>query len=158
VARIDGRCTHFQVLARPIVGEDAAESWVLVIRDVNAAAGDGARVQQQERLAAVGNWLPGLRTILTTLCSHRVVRAMSERAENVPPRIRERLAIIQQQAMHATRLIQQILDFSRRAILSVAPLMCWRCCGTCDDVAADAAGIYQGHAGLHASVWRWLRH
>jgi CheY-like chemotaxis protein len=39
----------------------------------------------------------------------------------VPPRIRERLAIIQQQSMHATRLIQQILDFSRRAVFERRP-------------------------------------
>ncbi len=112
----------FQVLARPISDDDTVESWVLVIRDVTQQREMEQRVQEQERLAAVGQLAAGIAHDFNNIMAAIMLYVqMSERAENVPPRIRERLAIIQQQSMHATRLIQQILDFSRRAVFERRP-------------------------------------
>ncbi|HNT76418.1 MAG TPA: ATP-binding protein [Anaerolineae bacterium] len=112
----------FQVLARPIVGDDATESYVLVIRDVTQQREMEQRVQEQERLAAVGQLAAGIAHDFNNIMAAIMLYVqMSERAEDVPPRIRERLAIIQQQSVHATRLIQQILDFSRRAVFERHP-------------------------------------
>ena len=47
---------------------------------------------------------------------------MSLRSPNLPSKIRERLTTIDRQAKRATDLIQQILDFSRRAVLERQPL------------------------------------
>jgi two-component system cell cycle sensor histidine kinase/response regulator CckA len=47
---------------------------------------------------------------------------MSAESEGLSSRDRERMATIDQQAKHATRLTQQILDFSRRAMLERRPL------------------------------------
>jgi CheY-like chemotaxis protein len=45
-----------------------------------------------------------------------------QQAEGLRDRDRERLATINQQAWHATRMIEQILDFSRRTILERRPI------------------------------------
>lgn len=112
----------FQLIARPIADDDAPESWVIIIRDVTQQREMEQRIQEQERLAAVGQLAAGIAHDFNNIMAAIVLYVqMSERAENVPPRIRERLAIIQQQAMHATRLIQQILDFSRRAVFERRP-------------------------------------
>jgi CheY-like chemotaxis protein len=42
---------------------------------------------------------------------------MSARADGVPDPIRERMVTINQQALHATKLTRQILDFSRHSVL-----------------------------------------
>jgi two-component system cell cycle sensor histidine kinase/response regulator CckA len=44
------------------------------------------------------------------------------RMEELPSVVRKRMGTINQQAGHATKLIQQILDFSRRAVLERRPL------------------------------------
>ncbi len=43
---------------------------------------------------------------------------MTARATDLPPYVQERMVLIDQQAQQASRLIQQILDFSRRAVLN----------------------------------------
>jgi CheY-like chemotaxis protein len=47
---------------------------------------------------------------------------MTERTPGLPDRIRERMRTIDEQAKHASNLIQQILDFSRRTVLERLPL------------------------------------
>jgi CheY-like chemotaxis protein len=47
---------------------------------------------------------------------------MTARMSELSPQVRERMEMINRQARHATRLIQQILDFSRRAVLARQPL------------------------------------
>jgi len=47
---------------------------------------------------------------------------MVARAEALSERDQERMATIKQQALHATNLIQRILDFSRRSVLERQPL------------------------------------
>jgi len=112
----------FQVLARPIHSGEKAEGWVLVIRDVTQQKLIEQRSQQQERLAAVGQLAAGIAHDFNNIMATVVLYAqMSMRAEGVPTKVQERLITIYQQALHATQLIQQILDFSRRAILERRP-------------------------------------
>ncbi len=47
---------------------------------------------------------------------------MTMQAQDVSDRVRERMSTINRQAQHATNLIQQILDFGRRAVLEQKPL------------------------------------
>ena len=112
----------FQILARPIKSSEKAEGWVLVIRDVTQQKLIEQRSQQQERLAAVGQLAAGIAHDFNNIMATVVLYAqMSMRMEDVPIKVQERLIIIYQQALHATQLIQQILDFSRRAILERRP-------------------------------------
>ncbi|MGC9396373.1 MAG: response regulator [Anaerolineae bacterium] len=82
-----------------------------------------AQIQQQDRLAAVGQLAAGIvhdfNNIMATITLYAQVAA---RAPGIPDRTRERMLIINQQAQHATNLIRQILDFSRKAEIEPSPL------------------------------------
>jgi len=82
-----------------------------------------ARIQQQERLAAVGQLAAGIAHNFNNVMATIVLYAqMAARTEGLSEKMRERMLIINQQAQHTTRLIRQILDFSRRAVLERRPL------------------------------------
>ena len=82
-----------------------------------------AQIQQQDRLAAVGQLAAGIvhdfNNIMATITLYAQVAA---RAPEITDRARERMLIINQQAQHATNLIRQILDFSRKAEIEPHPL------------------------------------
>ena len=112
----------FEVMACPLHSApgDAtpgADGWVLILRDVTQERAVLSRVQQQEHLAAIGQLAAGIahdfKNIISviTLYSQMLMRApLAERDQ-------QRLVTISQQATHASRLIQQILDFSRRSAM-----------------------------------------
>ena len=94
-----------------------------MIRDVTQSRKVEQRAQQQERLVAVGQLAAGIAHDFNNIMATIVLYAqMSARSADVPPRVQERLSIIHQQALHATHLTQQILDFSRRAVFERQPL------------------------------------
>jgi two-component system cell cycle sensor histidine kinase/response regulator CckA len=113
----------FEIIARPIVGGPESGRWVLVIDDVTKARAVRDQLQQQERLAVVGQLAAGIahdfNNILAIIALHAPLIA---RAPGLAERDRERLTIISEQTDHATRLIGQLLDFSRRAVLERRPL------------------------------------
>jgi two-component system cell cycle sensor histidine kinase/response regulator CckA len=114
---------RFEVIARPM--EDGREpgDWVVVIRDVTQEREIQQRAQQQERLAAVGQLAAGIAHDFNNIMAVIVLYArMTSRDRSLPDTIRERLEIIAQQAEQATKLIQQILDFSRRSVLERRPV------------------------------------
>jgi two-component system cell cycle sensor histidine kinase/response regulator CckA len=118
---VDAR--SFQVIARPVESGLATEQWVLVIRDVTQEREVQRRVQQQERLATVGQLAAGIAHDFNNIMATIVLYAqMMAKGSGLSERDRERLSIINQQAQHATKLVQQILDFSRRAVLERRPL------------------------------------
>jgi PAS domain S-box-containing protein len=98
--------------------------WVMVVRDVTREREMQRYSQQQERLATVGQLAAGIAHDFNNIMATIVLYAhtLSRRIPALSPGNRERLATIKQQAMHATNLIQQILDFSRRAALKRQPL------------------------------------
>jgi two-component system cell cycle sensor histidine kinase/response regulator CckA len=117
----DGR--SFQVLARPIETGSAPGRWLLVIRDVTQQREVEQRIQQQERLAAVGQLAAGIAHDFNNVMATIVLYAqMTAWMEGLPDTARERMQTIDQQAKQASTLIQQILDFSRRAVLERRPL------------------------------------
>ncbi len=113
----------FQVIARLIENGPTSGGWVLVVRDVTQQREFERRIQQQERLAAVGQLAAGIAHDFNNIMATIVLYAqMTMRVEELPVRIRERMKTIDRQAQHATRLIRQILDFSRRSVLERQPL------------------------------------
>jgi signal transduction histidine kinase/HAMP domain-containing protein/ActR/RegA family two-component response regulator len=113
----------FEVVARPINHDHQPESWVLVINDVTQQRQVEGRIQQQERLASVGQLAAGIAHDFNNILTGIVMYAqMMARTPELSPHNRERLSIIDQQARHAAKLIQQILDFSRRAVIERKPL------------------------------------
>ncbi len=113
----------YEVDSRPILGGPAQTGWVLVIRDVTQERETSRRIQQQDRLATVGQLAAGIAHDFNNIMSTIVLYAqMSNQSPWVSSRDRERMSTIYHQAMHATELIRQILDFSRRSVLERQPL------------------------------------
>ena len=108
----------FEATARPVVEDTATGEWVVVINDVSEQRVAERQQQQQARLAAVGQLATGIahdfNNIMTAILLYAQITA---RMPDLAPRVRERVDIIAQQARHASNLIQQILDFSRRSVL-----------------------------------------
>jgi len=113
----------FQAIARPIEEGSTPKGWVLVIRDVTQQREVERRIQQQERLAAVGQLAAGIAHDFNNIMAVITLYAgMSLRSPDVPGEVYERLEIIDQQARRASDLIQQIMDFSRRTVLERGPM------------------------------------
>jgi len=114
----------FEVAAYPVTsGADEVGSWVLVLQDVTQEREIEERVQRQERLAVVGQLAAGIAHDFNNIMSVIILYAeMMLRKPDLPPRDRERLTTISQQARQATNLTGQILDFSRASVLERHPL------------------------------------
>jgi two-component system cell cycle sensor histidine kinase/response regulator CckA len=112
----------FQIIARPIEDGPRSVGWVLVIRDVTQQREIQQRIQRQERLAAVGQLAAGIAHDFNNIMATIVLYAqMAARSPELSDTARARMRTINQQAQHAARLIQQILDFSRRSVLERQP-------------------------------------
>jgi len=117
-----GRRT-FEIIGQPVEKGSAPEHWVLVVSDVTREREIQTQLQRQERLAAVGQLAGGIAHDFNNIIATIVLYArMLEREESLSDRDRERVSVISQQAWHATRLIEQILDFSRQAVLERRPV------------------------------------
>ncbi len=82
-----------------------------------------AQIQQQDRLAAVGQLAAGIvHDFNNVMATITLYAQMTARTPEISSRIRERMLTINQQAQHATNLIRQILDFSRKAEIEPSPL------------------------------------
>jgi signal transduction histidine kinase/ActR/RegA family two-component response regulator len=113
----------FEVIARPIESGPQPLSWVLVTHDVTQQRAAEHHLQQQERLAALGQLAAGIAHDFNNIMAVITLYAgMSSRIPDLPPVVYDRLTTIDQQARRASALIQQILDFSRRAVLARGPL------------------------------------
>lgn len=113
----------FEGIAWPVAGDSMPGSWVVVLHDVTEARFIGQQLQRQERLAAVGQLAAGIAHDFNNIMS--VISAyaqMTMQAPGLSARERERMIAIDQQAMRATRMIRQILDFSRSSAVDHQPL------------------------------------
>jgi nitrogen-specific signal transduction histidine kinase len=96
----------------------SVNGWVLVVRDVTDELLKQQQVQRQERLAAIGQLAAGIAHDFNNIMS--VVAVYTQLLANTPglnAKMQEQLQIIEQQAMRATEMIRQILDFSRRSVM-----------------------------------------
>jgi len=108
----------FEVIARPIEPGPETEGWVLVIREVTQEREIQQRAQQQERLAAVGQLAAGIAHDFNNIMAAILLYAqLSAKSPDLPARVQERMTAIVEQSKRAADLINQILDFSRRAPL-----------------------------------------
>jgi signal transduction histidine kinase/ActR/RegA family two-component response regulator len=118
--RVDSR--SFEVSARPLRGETSRERWVLMLRDVTRERAMQQHVQQQERLAAVGQLAAGVAHDFNNIMAVIVLYADMALRSDVPSKTKEQMRTIVQQGKRATDLIQQLLDFSRRGDFEQRPL------------------------------------
>lgn len=113
----------FEVLARPVENGAEAKQWVMVLNDVTQERETRTQLAQQERLAAVGQLAAGIAHDLNNnLAVIALYTQMALRETAMPPKTHDRLQTVSQQVKRMAALIQQILDFSRRAMLERRPL------------------------------------
>ncbi|HRW47425.1 MAG: PAS domain S-box protein [Caldilinea sp.] len=121
LVRHDGR--SYEVAARPVESGPVPAGWVLVLRDVSDRLAAQMQLQRQERLAAVGQLAAGIAHDFNNIMSVIITYAeLSEQAPGLTPRERARLVVIREQALRATTMIRQILDFSRRSVMEMQTL------------------------------------
>lgn len=116
----------FETIARSLVADAAGGGWVMVLREVTESRLVQQQLQKQERLAAVGQLAAGIAHDFNNMLSVILLYTqMVDRSPQLSDRDHERLATINQQAEHAARMIQQILDFSRRSVLERQSIDLW---------------------------------
>jgi two-component system cell cycle sensor histidine kinase/response regulator CckA len=113
----------FEVIARPMASGPQPQRWAMVVRDATQEYEIQQNVQQQERLAAVGQMAAGIahdfNNILAVILLYTEIMLGSP---DMPDQLTNRLVTISEQARRASDLIQQILDFSRRSVLERRPM------------------------------------
>lgn len=113
----------FQVAVRPISGIGPNGGWVLVIREVTQERFLQAQLEQQERLAAVGQLASGIAHDFNNLLTTTILYAqMALEHPELPSDLAQSLQVIIGESRQATQLVQQVLDFSRRAPMEVRPM------------------------------------
>lgn len=120
---VEGDGRYFEVIARPVEDSSHLQGWVFVLRDMTRERQIQRQVQNQERLAAVGQLAAGIaHDFNNTLAVIKLYAELLLRSADLPARVQERLQTIAQQTQRAADLIQQILDFSRQSLMEKQPL------------------------------------
>lgn len=112
----------YEAAIQPLQNEESP-GWVMMLRDVTEMRERQRSQQLQERLAAVGELAAGIAHDFNNIMGAIVLFAqMLAQNPNLTSRQREGVEMIRAQAHHATSLIHQILDFSRRSVMERGPL------------------------------------
>lgn len=113
----------FGMAAQPVGTASQAEGWVLLVWDITQEREVERRNRQQERLAAVGQLAGGIahdfNNLLTTILLYA---QMLLNKPHLPPDLASSVETIITESHRAAQLIQQILDFSRRAMMETEPV------------------------------------
>jgi signal transduction histidine kinase/transcriptional regulator with GAF, ATPase, and Fis domain/ActR/RegA family two-component response regulator len=112
----------FELIARPLEDASGTHGWVVVFFDLTRERTARARAEQHERLATVGRLAAGIAHDFNNILAVVVLHAqMILRTAELSAANNRRLETIEQQAKHATALVQQILDFGRGSALDRRP-------------------------------------
>ncbi|MBU0496110.1 MAG: PAS domain S-box protein [Chloroflexi bacterium] len=108
----------FELLARPLAGGSRGpEGWVLAVRDMTLARRVQQRIQEQERLAAVGQLAAGIAHDFNNLLTGIIGFAqLLQIRPDMPTSAGPELEYIVQGGQQAAHLIRQILDFGRKSL------------------------------------------
>lgn len=113
----------YELIAQPVKSGPVSQGWAVVLRQVTEQKRMEQQFQRQERLAAIGHLAAGIAHDFNNLMAVILLHAqLVERSPHLLVKERQHLAIIGQQAKRAAQLIEQILDFSRRAVFERRPL------------------------------------
>ena len=110
---------YYEVVAYPVASGPVPAGWVMVLYDATAERAVKEQLLRQERLAAVGELAAGIAHDFNNIMS--VISIYAEllgAAAGLTDKERARTQTILEQAQHATRMIRQILDFSRQSVFA----------------------------------------
>ncbi len=112
----------FEVKAHSMDSDVLSGGWVLILEDVTKERSERDHILAQERLATVGQLAAGIAHDFNNIMAVIVLYSgMLLKKLTLSEKDRERLTIIRNQTEHATKLIAQILDFSRRSMIERKP-------------------------------------
>jgi len=113
----------FEVSLQPMETGTETEEWLLVLREVTQEREIQAQLQQQDRLAAVGELAAGLahdfNNIIASVSGYAELVTMDPQLSDFA---RDNLGRMIEQSKQATYLIRQMLDFSRRSVIEKSPM------------------------------------
>jgi signal transduction histidine kinase len=120
---LEARGRTFELAAQSVEPASQREGWVLILRDVTTSRNMQERIQQQERLAAVGRLAAGIahdfNNLLTGIIGLAELLILDE---GLGPEAKADLQNIVEQGHQGAHLIRQILDFSRQSVSQKQPL------------------------------------
>lgn len=117
----DGRV--FEVYPNPVEVDSQEMGWTILVRDVTEVRQVQRRVQEQIRRGAVGQLAAGIAHDFNNIIASIILYSeMVLGLSGLPPKGRQRMNTIIEQAHRAAALTRQILDFSRRGILEPHPM------------------------------------
>ncbi len=112
-----------EVAVQPLTAGQYAGGNLLVLWDVTEERSKQRYQEVQERLATVGQLAAGVAHDFNNIMGVVVLYAqLLARSNNLTAKQQGQLTTIQEQARHATELIRQILDFSRRSVMEKVAL------------------------------------
>ncbi len=122
--RRDGSVYCEEAIIFPIKDDEGQIiNYAAVKRDITQAKEREQRAREQDRLAAVGRLAAGVAHDFNNIMSVVILYAqMALRGTDLSPQMRQHMGTIEKQALRASDLTQQILDFSRQAILDRQPM------------------------------------
>lgn len=114
---------YFELLARPITLETGDGDWVLLLRDVTAEHEYEQYMAVQQRLATVGQLAAGIAHDFNNVMSIIILYTeLVQKTAVLSKSEQKKVGIIYKQAVHASSMINQILDFSRSSVMERMPL------------------------------------
>jgi PAS domain S-box-containing protein len=118
-----GERIPIEVSSSPIAQDGKVKNILIVARDITERKEMEQQLRRQERLAAVGQLAAGIahdfRNLLSTIILYS---QLSMRNHDLPRELTRNLQTVINESYKATDLVQQILDFSSRAMISPQPL------------------------------------
>jgi PAS domain S-box-containing protein len=119
----DGTIRWFQTAKVPLTIGDAPTRLLGVAVDITARKDMEETLRQQERLAALGQMAAGVAHDFRNRLNPIILYAgMAQKAQNLPPHLSRGMEVILEEAEGMADLVQQILDFTSRAMIHRQPL------------------------------------
>lgn len=113
----------FELTARPVETDVTHQGWVLLLQEVTEERISAQQNQQQEKLAVVGQLAAGIAHDFNNILGViSLYSQLSMQDASLSAESRERMGTVFEQTNRAADLVQQILDFSRQALLERRPL------------------------------------
>lgn len=113
----------YEITTVPVGATGAEGGWLMVIHDVTRERSIQSSLQQHQRLAAVGQLAAGIAHDFNNIIAVILLYVqMLQRNATIGESDQKRLVVIRDQAHNASRLIRQILDFSRQSVIERQPV------------------------------------
>lgn len=113
----------YEIIARPVPGETEPVQWVILIDDVTRSRQVREQVEQQERLAVVGQLAAGIAHDFNNILNVILLHAqLAVKSAELSDGLKRRMDMIVSESHNASNLIRQILDFSRQSLLQRNPI------------------------------------